>query len=84
MINGNVKPAEKFVVPIGPQHPALKEPGHFELTIDGETVTEFAKGMNAPMKTIIAKGMASGTCMMSSAAPMATVSTKATIAVPRT
>jgi NADH-quinone oxidoreductase subunit D len=28
-----------FIVPIGPQHPALKEPGHFELTVDGETVT---------------------------------------------
>src|SRR5512134_697934 len=25
-----------FVVPIGPQHPALKEPGHFEFTVDGE------------------------------------------------
>jgi NADH-quinone oxidoreductase subunit D len=31
--------AEKFIVPIGPQHPALKEPGHFEFTVDGETVT---------------------------------------------
>ncbi len=30
---------ERFVVPIGPQHPALKEPGHFEFTVDGETVT---------------------------------------------
>lgn len=30
---------ERFVVPIGPQHPALKEPGHFELTVDGEMVT---------------------------------------------
>jgi len=28
-----------FVVPIGPQHPALKEPGHFEFTVDGEMVT---------------------------------------------
>lgn len=28
-----------FTIPIGPQHPALKEPGHFELTVDGETVT---------------------------------------------
>jgi NADH-quinone oxidoreductase subunit D len=27
-----------FVVPIGPQHPALKEPGHFEFTVDGEIV----------------------------------------------
>ena len=30
----------KFTVPIGPQHPALKEPGHFELTVDGEIITE--------------------------------------------
>ena len=29
----------KFVIPIGPQHPALKEPGHFEFTVDGEIVT---------------------------------------------
>ncbi|NMB89217.1 MAG: NADH dehydrogenase subunit [Chloroflexi bacterium] len=29
----------RFVVPIGPQHPALKEPGHFEFTVDGEIVT---------------------------------------------
>jgi len=28
-----------FIVPIGPQHPALKEPGHFELTVEGEIVT---------------------------------------------
>ena len=28
-----------FIVPIGPQHPALKEPGHFELAVDGEIVT---------------------------------------------
>jgi NADH-quinone oxidoreductase subunit D len=27
------------VVPIGPQHPALKEPGHFEITVEGEIVT---------------------------------------------
>jgi ech hydrogenase subunit E len=31
--------AEKFIVPIGPQHPALKEPGHFEFAVDGEVVT---------------------------------------------
>src|SRR5512137_1267531 len=31
--------SEKFIVPIGPQHPALKEPGHFEFAVDGETVT---------------------------------------------
>ncbi|MCC6805314.1 MAG: nickel-dependent hydrogenase large subunit [Anaerolineae bacterium] len=30
---------EKFTIPIGPQHPALKEPGHFQLTVDGEIVT---------------------------------------------
>jgi ech hydrogenase subunit E len=33
------KVGDKFVVPIGPQHPALKEPGHFEFTVDGENVT---------------------------------------------
>ena len=30
---------QKFIVPIGPQHPALKEPGHFEFTVEGEIVT---------------------------------------------
>ncbi|MEN4099532.1 MAG: nickel-dependent hydrogenase large subunit, partial [Anaerolineaceae bacterium] len=30
---------DRFIVPIGPQHPALKEPGHFEFTVDGEIVT---------------------------------------------
>lgn len=30
----------KFIVPIGPQHPALKEPGHFQFTVDGEIVTD--------------------------------------------
>jgi NADH-quinone oxidoreductase subunit D len=30
---------ERFIVPIGPQHPALKEPGHFEFDVDGEQVT---------------------------------------------
>ena len=30
---------EKFTIPIGPQHPALKEPGHFEFTLDGEIIT---------------------------------------------
>ncbi len=29
---------QKFIVPIGPQHPALKEPGHFEFNVDGEIV----------------------------------------------
>lgn len=31
---------DKFIIPIGPQHPALKEPGHFEFTVDGETVKD--------------------------------------------
>jgi NADH-quinone oxidoreductase subunit D len=30
---------EEFIIPIGPQHPALKEPGHFEFGVDGETIT---------------------------------------------
>ena len=34
------KAPEKFIVSIGPQHPALKEPGHFEFTVDGEVVTD--------------------------------------------
>jgi ech hydrogenase subunit E len=29
----------RFIVPIGPQHPALKEPGHFEFSVDGEVIT---------------------------------------------
>jgi NADH-quinone oxidoreductase subunit D len=33
------KVENKFIVPIGPQHPALKEPGHFEFTVDGEIIT---------------------------------------------
>lgn len=28
-----------FTVPIGPQHPALKEPGNFQFTVEGEIVT---------------------------------------------
>jgi ech hydrogenase subunit E len=32
-------PEERFTIPIGPQHPALKEPGHFTFTVDGEIVT---------------------------------------------
>lgn len=31
--------SRKFIIPIGPQHPALKEPGHFEFTVEGEVVT---------------------------------------------
>lgn len=38
MIDSQPAP-EKFRIPIGPQHPALKEPGHFEFTVDGEVVT---------------------------------------------
>ncbi|MBN1667751.1 MAG: nickel-dependent hydrogenase large subunit [Anaerolineales bacterium] len=30
---------QQFSVPIGPQHPALKEPGHFQFSVDGEIVT---------------------------------------------
>lgn len=30
---------ESFTIPIGPQHPALKEPGHFRFTVEGEIVT---------------------------------------------
>jgi NADH-quinone oxidoreductase subunit D len=30
---------DKFIIPIGPQHPALKEPGHFEFSVDGEIIT---------------------------------------------
>ncbi|MEM5775584.1 MAG: nickel-dependent hydrogenase large subunit, partial [Anaerolineaceae bacterium] len=30
---------DSFVVPIGPQHPALKEPAHFEFNVDGEIIT---------------------------------------------
>ena len=41
---GPPKPIEekpgRFVIPIGPQHPALKEPAHFELVVDGEVVTD--------------------------------------------
>ena len=32
--------ADRFTIPIGPQHPALKEPGHFRITVDGEIVTD--------------------------------------------
>lgn len=31
---------QRFIVPIGPQHPALKEPGHFEFAVEGETVVD--------------------------------------------
>ncbi|HTX89741.1 MAG TPA: nickel-dependent hydrogenase large subunit [Anaerolineales bacterium] len=38
MAETNVTP-KRFTIPIGPQHPALKEPGHFQFTVDGEIVT---------------------------------------------
>lgn len=31
---------EKFTIPIGPQHPALKEPANFLITVEGEIVTK--------------------------------------------
>jgi NADH-quinone oxidoreductase subunit D len=31
-------PRKKFIVPIGPQHPALKEPAHFAIEVEGEIV----------------------------------------------
>jgi ech hydrogenase subunit E len=34
-----IEQKEKFIIPIGPQHPALKEPAHFEFSVEGETVT---------------------------------------------
>ena len=36
--NFNNNGQQKYIVPIGPQHPALKEPGHFEFTVEGEIV----------------------------------------------
>ncbi len=32
--------SERFTISIGPQHPALKEPGSFQFTVDGEIVTK--------------------------------------------
>jgi NADH-quinone oxidoreductase subunit D len=34
-----MRQGDKFIIPIGPQHPALKEPGNFEFTVDGEVIT---------------------------------------------
>jgi ech hydrogenase subunit E len=31
---------ERFTISIGPQHPALKEPGSFQFSVDGEIVTK--------------------------------------------
>ena len=47
---------EKFIVPIGPQHPALKEPGHFEFTVDGEIVTNASARLG-----FVHRGMEKGT-----------------------
>lgn len=35
----NAPKTSQFNVPIGPQHPALKEPGHFRFNVEGEIVT---------------------------------------------
>ena len=32
-------PSTGFTIPIGPQHPALKEPGFFKFVVDGEIIT---------------------------------------------
>jgi NADH-quinone oxidoreductase subunit D len=47
---------EKFIVSIGPQHPALKEPGHFEFTVDGEVVTNATARLG-----FVHRGMEKGT-----------------------
>jgi NADH-quinone oxidoreductase subunit D len=47
---------EKFIVQIGPQHPALKEPGHFEFTVDGEIVTNATARLG-----FVHRGMEKGT-----------------------
>lgn len=52
----NTKAPEKFVVAIGPQHPALKEPGHFEFTVDGEIVTNATARLG-----FVHRGMEKGT-----------------------
>jgi ech hydrogenase subunit E len=38
-VTGQGEKPQRFIIPIGPQHPALKEPGHFEFAVDGEIVT---------------------------------------------
>ncbi len=38
-MSATLENSKRFTVPIGPQHPALKEPGHFEFAVDGEIVT---------------------------------------------
>lgn len=34
--------SKPFTVPVGPQHPALKEPSSFQFTVDGEIITNAA------------------------------------------
>jgi membrane-bound hydrogenase subunit alpha len=36
------KPDDSFIIPIGPQHPALKEFEYFELRVDGEQILDVA------------------------------------------
>lgn len=36
---------KKIVIPIGPQHPALKEPARFDLTLEGEKVVNAVVGV---------------------------------------
>ena len=50
------KAPEKFIVSIGPQHPALKEPGHFEFTVDGEIVKDASARLG-----FVHRGMEKGT-----------------------
>ena len=40
-MSAETKPTtNRFTVPIRPQHPALKEPEHFLITVEGEIVTD--------------------------------------------
>jgi Ni,Fe-hydrogenase III large subunit len=34
------KGSNRIVIPIGPQHPSLKEPGCFTITLEGEKVVD--------------------------------------------
>ena len=40
IIEEKIMSDRQFVIPIGPQHPALKEPESFYFTVDGETVVD--------------------------------------------
>ena len=37
--------SNRIVIPLGPQHPALKEPGSFTLTLEGEKVVNAVIGI---------------------------------------